>query len=42
MKSRNVVLITYLHCSSRDTDTENRLMDTAGREEVEGGMYGEG
>ena len=26
----------------RDTYTENRLMDTAGREEVEGGMYGEG
>ena len=42
MKSRNIVLITYLHSSNRDTDTENRLMDMAGREEVEGGMYGEG
>ena len=27
---------------NRDTDTENRLMGMAGREEVEGGMYGEG
>ena len=27
--------------SSRDTDTENRLMDTVWGEEGEGGMYGE-
>ena len=41
MKSRNTVLIAYLHSSNGDTDTENRLMDTAGREEVEGGRDGE-
>ena len=42
MKSRNIVLITYLHSSNGETDRKDKLMDMQGcREEEEGEMYGE-